>query len=109
MKAKQTEASTNNHEVQSDSFLDLAGDGPWTFQTLAGELKVSRIPDGRFAIRNDANSDLIDAVKTSCKGRAQWMPRYRNWLVEEAEIGSVLGDILAKIPLGQVAGKPEKA
>ena len=106
--AKQTEASTNNQQVQSNSSLDLAGDGPWIFQTSTGEIKVSRIPDGRFAVRNDANADLIEAVKTSCKGRAQWMPRYRNWLVEEAEIGSVLGDILATVPPEQVSEKPEK-
>lgn len=77
--------------------VDFSGEGPWTFGTPAGEVKINRIPDGRFAIRNDRNDDLIDAVKTSCKGSGQWMPRYRNWLVAEADVAMVLRDILEKI------------
>lgn len=106
--AKQAEAPADNHNVASDTSLDLPGDGPWTFQTSLGEIKVSRIPDGRFAIRNDTNTDLIEAVKTSCRGRGQWMPRYRNWLVEETEIVGVLSEILAKASAEQVAEKPDK-
>ena len=106
--AKQAAAPTDDKQVMSNIPSNLAGDGPWTFQTSTGEIKVSRIPDGRFAIRNDANADLIEAVKTSCKGRGQWMSRYRNWLVAETEIGTVLGDILAKASPEQVAEKPGK-
>ena len=102
------EVTKDDQQVVSNSPCDLAGDGPWTFQTSTGEVKVSRIPDGRFAIRNDANSDLIEAVKNSCKGRGQWMPRYRNWLISEAEIDSVLGDILAQASPEQVIGIPTK-
>ena len=106
--AEQAEAPTDDQQVVTKTPSNLPGDGPWTFQTSTGEVKVSRIPDGRFAIRNDANADLIEAVKTSCRGRAQWMPRYRNWLVAEPEIGSVLGDILSKTSLDQVTEKSDK-
>lgn len=57
--------------------------------------RVSRLPDGRYSIRNDRDESLIEAVKSSCKGRGQWNPRFRNWLIAEDEIASVLKNIVA--------------
>ncbi|MXO49673.1 hypothetical protein GRI69_15595 [Erythrobacter vulgaris] len=90
-------AENGQLQPQVADVRELTGDGPWTFQTAAGELKVSRIPDGRFAIRNDRSDVMIEAVKTSCKGRGQWMPRYRNWLLAESEITEVIRDIISMV------------
>lgn len=84
-----------DHPKNADhASFDFSEDGPWTYRTSLGELRVSRIPDGRFAIRNDRNDDLIEAVKSSCKGRGQWMPRYRNWLIADDSIVGVITDVL---------------
>lgn len=74
--------------------IELTGDGPWTFETAHGKIKVNAIPDGRYAVRNDQNDRLIEAVKTSCRGHGQWNARFRNWLIAEEEINAVLAAIM---------------
>jgi Nuclease-related domain len=61
-----------------------------TIATIHGQVTISRIPDGRHALRNEKNDALIELVKRSCKGKARWNPRYRNWLIEEAQLPDVL-------------------
>lgn len=107
IETERTKAPQEPSGNTSEMPVELNDDGPWVFETSAGKVKVSRIPDGRFAIRNDANTNLIEAVKTSCRDRGQWMPRYRNWLVEEAEIAGILGDIFAMTSPLQVAQNRE--
>lgn len=72
----------------------LSGLGPWAVDTPHGQVTISRIPDGRYAIRNERSDALIAAVKQACTGRGRWNPRYRNWLVEEAELDAVLQAII---------------
>ncbi len=74
--------------------IELTGDGPWTFETTHGKIKVNAIPDGRYAVRNDRNDRLMEAVKTSCRGHGQWNARFRNWLIGEEQINSVLAAIM---------------
>ena len=64
--------------------------GALTVVTVHGEVTISRIPDGRYALRNEKNDALIDLVKGACKGRARWNPRFRNWLIEESELSNVV-------------------
>lgn len=66
---------------------------PDVIETPFGAIKISQIPDGRYAIRNENNEELINLVKTSCKGRAKWNPRFRNWLAS----ADALPDILAAV------------
>ena len=51
---------------------------------------VTQRSDGLFALRNEKSEALIEIVKKACKGRAQWKPRFRNWLIMEDNLESVL-------------------
>jgi hypothetical protein len=66
---------------------------PQIFATPHGDIKITRIPDGRYALRNDKDEALIELVRGACKGKAQWNPRFRNWLVSEDALPSVLAAI----------------
>ncbi|NJC05493.1 hypothetical protein GGQ97_001286 [Sphingomonas kaistensis] len=59
-------------------------------ETPHGRITIARIPDGRFSIRNTPDEQLIDLVKAACRGKAQWVPRYRNWLVTGERLPEVL-------------------
>lgn len=64
----------------------LTGLGPWVIDTPQGQIKISRVSDA-----------LIEIVRQACKGRGRWNPRYRNWLIEEANVGEVLDRIGSQI------------
>lgn len=73
--------------------LDVADDALQTVSTPHGAVKINRIRDGRYALRNEKNDALIEIVRCACKGRAQWNPRYRNWLVRHDELPGILAAI----------------
>lgn len=75
--------------VSSPSSKTVAGE----VQTRLGWLKLSQIPDGRFALRNEKCEELIDVVKDVCRGQAQWVGRYGNWLIDEDRVADILGSI----------------
>jgi hypothetical protein len=75
-------------------------DVPGVITTRHGEIRIARIPDGRFALRNDNNDMLIELVRAACKGRARWNPRFRNWLVS----GENLPEVLSALKLSQEDG-----
>jgi hypothetical protein len=66
---------------------------PSVIATPFGAIKISQIPDGRFAIRNENNEELINLVRTSCKGRATWNPRFRNWLASAEALPGILAAV----------------
>ena len=68
-------------------------DAPQIISTPHGDIKITRIPDGRYALRNDKDDALIELVRGACKGKAQWNPRFRNWLISEDALKSVLAAI----------------
>ena len=72
-----------------------AGDAPHIIVTPHGKITITRIPDGRYALRNDKNEALVEIVKKACKGRAQWNPRFRNWLISEDKLSSIVA-VLAR-------------
>jgi hypothetical protein len=69
---------------------------PEVVATPHGDIKIARIPDGRFSIRNAPNEQLIELVKAACRGKAQWVPRYRNWLVTGDRLPEVLDVLVAR-------------
>jgi hypothetical protein len=66
---------------------------PDVIATPFGVIKISQIPDGRYAIRNENNDELINLVKASCKGRATWNPRFRNWLASAEALPHILAAV----------------
>jgi hypothetical protein len=66
---------------------------PEVITTRFGAIRISQIPDGRYAIRNENNDELINLVKTSCKGRATWNPRFRNWLASPEALPVILAAV----------------
>lgn len=69
---------------------DSAQDVPAVVSTAHGEVTISRIPDGRYALRNEKNDALIELVRNACRGKARWNPRFKNWLIESSELPAVL-------------------
>lgn len=69
------------------------GDVPQIIVTPHGKITITRIPDGRYALRNDRSEALIEVVKNACKGRAQWNPRFRNWLIASDDLQSILAGL----------------
>lgn len=66
---------------------------PATIMTAHGEVRLVPLPDGRIALRHGAAPEIIEVVKGACRGRGQWNPRYRNWIVP----GDKLHDVIAAI------------
>jgi hypothetical protein len=75
---------------QSSDEAALQADVPEKIITLHGEIRIARIPDGRYALRSEKSEQLIEVLKEACRGRARWNPRYRNWLVSGEDIQQVL-------------------
>ncbi|UUR07918.1 nuclease-related domain-containing protein [Sphingomonas glaciei] len=69
---------------------EKSGDLLKVVETPHGCIKIARIPDGRFSIRNAPDEQLIELVRAACRGRAKWVPRYRNWLVTGDRLPEVL-------------------
>lgn len=78
----------------------LTGSGPWALDTPHGQVKITSVTGGLFAVRNEHSDALIETVKLACKGRGRWNPRYRNWLIEEANLDEVLDRIGGQIACG---------
>lgn len=68
---------------------------PWSrvIETSQGKITITKLPDGRLALRSEPNPELIDAIKGSCKGRARWNPRFRNWVFENEALELILARI----------------
>ncbi len=71
----------------------LNGATPATITTAHGDVHLVTLPDGRIALRHGTAPEIIDIVKKACKGRGQWNPRYRNWIVP----GDKLPDVITAI------------
>lgn len=71
-------------------------DYPRTVRTPHGEVTLKRVSENLIALRNEARPELIELVRASCRGKARWQPRYRNWLIAEARIGEVLEALTGK-------------
>lgn len=84
-------------ESEPLSKCDFEGNGPWRFATENGEVSITRLPDGRYALRNARDDALIDRVKTACRGKARWNPRYRNWIVPIEELPDIVQQIGGKL------------
>jgi len=83
----QEAGSTAGHQIERKQLQIIA--------TPHGEIKISRLPDGRYALRNDRNEELIAIVRRSCSGKGRWNPRYQNWLLAESDLPDVLSSIRA--------------
>ena len=71
---------------------------PEVIPTPHGDITIKLTKMG-YAIRNPYQSDVIEIVKTTCKGRGKWNGMYKNWLVGKDDINSVAADIAAKVAL----------
>ncbi len=64
-----------------------------TVQTPHGEVKISPLPDGRYALRNEKNEALIEHVRTALSGKGKWNPRFKNWIVSGADLQQVIAGL----------------
>lgn len=69
---------------------------PETIATPHGDITI-KITKLGYAIRNPYQPDVIEIVKTTCKGRGKWNGMYKNWLVSKDNISGVVVDIQAKV------------
>lgn len=58
--------------------------------TPHGDVTITQVPDGRFAIRNEKNDALIEIVRSACRGNAEWKWRYSNWIVHEDRLEGII-------------------
>jgi len=72
------------------------GDIPEIIPTPHGDITIKLTRMG-YAIRNPYQPDVIEIVKTTCKGRGKWNGMYKNWLIGKDNIASVAADISAKV------------
>lgn len=70
-------------------------DFPLSVKTSLGIVTVARVSDGLLALRNEKNAGLIELVRAACRGRARWQPRYRSWLLREADLSDILTGLRA--------------
>lgn len=73
-------------ETTSANVSDL----PEKLETTHGFIHLRKLPDGRIALRNDPDENLIGLVRKACKGRGTWNPRFRNWIIEETDLPRIL-------------------
>jgi hypothetical protein len=88
-----TEPSSGPPETSQTSSKADEVNAPLIIQTIHGKVTITRVPDGRYALRNEKNDALIELVKNACKGKANWNPRFRNWLITESELTGMLVSI----------------
>lgn len=73
--------------------ISISDEMPEEVATPLGWLKLTRIPDGRVALRNEKRDELIEVVKDVCRGQAQWVGRYGNWLIDAERVADIVGAI----------------
>lgn len=73
-------------------------DRPRVIESTLGAVTINRLADGRFTLRNEPNEELIEIVKVSCKGRARWNPRFRNWVFDEPALLLIVGTLEELLP-----------
>jgi len=78
------EGQTNEGVLVDDMSL------PRTVRTEFGSVTITRVSDGLIALRNEKNSELIEVVRAACKGKGRWQPKYRNWLLKDADLPEIL-------------------
>lgn len=78
-------------------------DFPEVLTTADGDIRIRRLPDGRFSIRNDGGEALIARVRSACKGRGQWIGKYRNWLVAPDQMPAVVALLAAEVVVARAS------
>lgn len=71
---------------------------PSEVSTAFGVVTIKRVTDGRYALRHDGGEELIALVRGSAKGRGEWKPLFRNWLVAADRIEEVIALLSAGLP-----------
>lgn len=66
---------------------------PDRIATAHGEVRVHALADGRYALRHGTDPGIIETVKTACRGKGQWNPRYRNWIVSADRMSEIIHEI----------------
>lgn len=72
---------------------------PFEVSTPYGVVTIKRVTDGRYALRHDGGEELIALVRGSAKGRGEWKPLFRNWLVPADRIEEVIALLSAGLPI----------
>jgi hypothetical protein len=74
-------------------------DLPRVIESKLGTVTITRLADGRLTLRNDPGDELIAAVKASCKGRARWSPRFRNWVFDQSALPLIVSSLEKLLPV----------
>jgi len=69
------------------------GDDKGQVATPLGIIKTQALEDGRVALRHDRDDRLSEALSNACKGRGQWNPRYKNWIVKADDLSAILAAV----------------
>ena len=75
-----------------------ASELPRVIESKLGNVTITRLADGRLTLRNEPGDELIAAVKASCKGRARWNPRFRNWVFDQSALPQIVSSLEKLLP-----------
>jgi hypothetical protein len=71
---------------------------PSSIPTIHGDIVIRHLSGRDYSVRNPRHPDVIEAVKTACRGQGRWNARFSNWIITEDKLPLVLADIKAKLP-----------
>jgi hypothetical protein len=61
---------------------EAATDALEYIKTRHGTIRIKKLPNGHYALRNQSNPDLINTVRALVRGSSGWWnPKYHNWVV----------------------------
>jgi Nuclease-related domain len=83
-------SSTKSDANRETTICSQRIDTPTNVSTPFGNVTIKRISDQHFALRNDKNDELIELVRNICRGKGSWNPRYRNWIIANSELDSIV-------------------
>lgn len=92
----ETSPSSNGEQPSNVSQDESKPTIPDKIETPHGNITIRAIPSG-YAVRNPYNPEIITIVKTSCRTRGVWNPRYKNWIIPEDHIAVVIDDLQSKV------------
>ena len=68
------------------------------------------LPDGRVAFRASPNDQgARDALAVACKGKAQWNPRFQNWIVNTDRAVEIRAEVQRMVPGTPAVEAPREA
>lgn len=88
--------TAENRPVIQETQKSATSEIPEIISTPYGDITI-KITQLGYAIRNPYQPDIVEIMKTTCKGHGRWNSKYKNWLVNKDSIITVTTEIQSKV------------